>query len=468
MISKGSITVYLTLILLLIFTILFTFLEGARYQGQMVNSMIVSEAAIDSVFAEYQRSLLERYEIFAIDGAYCDSEFDIGKVDRKFTENLAMNEGTGAFSLGNAAGAVTDYKLLTDNTAEAYVSMACEYMKQQLIVDAAQSAITGLADANDEDAISLDESMKSLEDSQDALGSNDNYSEEESTAITEYEKQEAANVSSEDRNIITQVLELQKSGILSLVIDNTADISEKLVDMTDVPSKRSLQEGTHSDERDVSLLDDAVFIAYLADKFGNYRNVNDDVALNYELEYIYAGHSCDRDNLEAVAESLVALREVVNFAADVKDQTKMQRARIIAISIAGIFATPYLIGVIQMAVISAWAFMESIDDVKLLMAGEKVAGIEGYENVQLGYEDYLKTLLLIRRNKTRIYRSLDLIEKNIRLEDSYANLKVDNLIVGVSWNSMLTSKRKFAGLLATYNPFGDGYELTNSGYYTYE
>ena len=467
-IRKGSITVYLTLVMLLIFTILFTFLEGARYQGQIVNARMVSEAAIESVFAEYQRSLLERYDIFAIDGAYCDSEFEIGNVDKRFVQNLIMNSGSGAFSFSNMAGAVTDYKLLTDDMAEAYVSMAADYMKQELVVDMAQSAISTLATSTDDTSLSIDKSMKSLEESQDALSSESNYTEEESTAITEYEKQEAANVSSDDKNIINKVLSMRSVGILPLVIENVSDISSKAVNLNDAPSVRTLGSGTHMDDRDVNTIDNAVFAAYLADKFGNYRNVKENTALDYELEYIYSGKESDRDNLEAVAESLVAIREVVNYAADIKDQAKMQKARIIAISIAGLLATPYLISVIQMAVIGAWAFMESIEDVKQLMAGEKVTGIEGYENVRLSYEDYIKILLLIKSNRNRIYRSLDLIEQNIRLEDSYANFKIDNLIVGVSWDSCLTSDRKFAGLLATYNPFGASYELTSSGYYTYE
>ena len=466
MIKKGSITVYLTLVMLLIFAILFTLLEGVRYQGQRVNAEIISMAAADSVFAEYNRQLLERYEIFALDGAYSGSGFDIEAVNYRLGNNARANSGSGLFAFPDIITSIPAYRLLTDDEGEPYVKMACEYMKGKLAVEALKKAVSICGDIDEED-LSLSSALKNIEKGDGALSDDSYKSEEECVAVTEEEKEMAGCVPAEDMGILKKVLEIKRQGVLGLVIDDASDISSKAADLSRAVSKRSLRKGTHNEDSGINAGDDLIFTAYLGDKFGYYGHEREGSALDYEIEYICEGRNTDRANLEKVAETLVALREAVNLAKDIKDSQKMQRARIVAIAIAGIFVVPELIGIIQMAVITAWAFMESIDDVKALFAGKKLSDFES-GNIQLGYKEYLEMILFIKSRKTRVYRSLDIMEINIRQEEWYGNFAADNMIVGIDWKAGFTTGRVFAGLLGTVSFFARSYTIEKEGYYTYE
>lgn len=466
MIRKGSITVYLSLVMLLLFTLLFTMLEGARYQGQRVNAQMVSLAAIDSVFAEYQRELLERYEIFALDGAYMGESFNAESVSYRMKKFAQANLGSGFFKFTNAEANIAGYKLLTDNCGEAYVKMACKYMEQELAIEAVKSIIQKYSDT-DEESLELDKALEDVEKGDGALGEEEYISDEECGSVTEEEKELAAGVSSKDRGILKEVLKIKSAGILAFVIDDVSKISDKATDIGKAVSKRELNSGTADKEEEITLAEDAVFSAYIGNKFGCYGDVKEESVLDYEIEYICEGKNSDRANLEKIAEKLVALREAVNIAKDVKDKDKMQRARIVAIAIAGVFVVPELISIIQAAVIAAWAFMESIDDVRALFAGEKISDLKN-ESVELGYKDYLEIILFIKSREKRVCRSLDIIEMNIKQIGIYSNFAADNMIVGAQWNTSLTSEKLFAGLLNTQNPFGASFAFSNEGYYTYE
>ena len=48
----------------------------------------------------------------------------------------------------------------------------------------------------------------------------------------------------------------------------------------------------------------ALFSEYVADHFGNYTEVREGTALDYEAEYILSGKDNDRDNLSSVVTNL--------------------------------------------------------------------------------------------------------------------------------------------------------------------
>ena len=62
--EEGTITVFLSLILLLILSLLFTMIEGARVNTAKVFAERALTAAMDSTLAEYYGPLWEEYHIF--------------------------------------------------------------------------------------------------------------------------------------------------------------------------------------------------------------------------------------------------------------------------------------------------------------------------------------------------------------------------------------------------------------------
>ena len=67
---KGEITAFLSLVFLLLLTLVGALLESASIQLAKNERRADAGRAVESAFAEYQKDLLERYGIFAIEGSY--------------------------------------------------------------------------------------------------------------------------------------------------------------------------------------------------------------------------------------------------------------------------------------------------------------------------------------------------------------------------------------------------------------
>ena len=98
--KKASITVFLTLLLLLSASFFFALLETARLKGLGTKADIVSDAALESVFAEYQKEMPEflfRTRVKAgvtgfaqIYGKYNTVPYDKLKLDLFYIENYSL------------------------------------------------------------------------------------------------------------------------------------------------------------------------------------------------------------------------------------------------------------------------------------------------------------------------------------------------------------------------------------------
>ena len=70
-----------------------------------------------------------------------------------------------------------------------------------------------------------------------------------------------------------------------------------------------------------------LYSQYLFDYFTSYLSEkSEENTINYEIEYVIAGKSSDRENMEYIAAELVAIREGFNFAYIVTDKDANQNA----------------------------------------------------------------------------------------------------------------------------------------------
>ena len=84
--EKGSLSIFSALILLLVASLLFTFLESARMYGLRAKSHRNTMLCAESALAEYQIELLENYESFKIATEAenkAQNEFDIATSELK-------------------------------------------------------------------------------------------------------------------------------------------------------------------------------------------------------------------------------------------------------------------------------------------------------------------------------------------------------------------------------------------------
>ena len=67
--KKGEITVFLSLLFVLLISFVTGVLEAAVIQTAKNISRLEADRAVFSVFGEYQRKLLEEYHVFALEGS---------------------------------------------------------------------------------------------------------------------------------------------------------------------------------------------------------------------------------------------------------------------------------------------------------------------------------------------------------------------------------------------------------------
>ena len=78
--ERGSITLFLALILSLLLSLVCTSIESvcmASARTQILNSM---DIGLYSVFGQYDRKLLEEYDLFALDGSMGGGQLNLAKI----------------------------------------------------------------------------------------------------------------------------------------------------------------------------------------------------------------------------------------------------------------------------------------------------------------------------------------------------------------------------------------------------
>ena len=230
-------------------------------------------------------------------------------------------------------------------------------------------------------------------------------------------------------------------GVLSLVIKNTSNLSTASVKTSTLPSHTSISESKESS----ALYDKAVMGVYSNVYFGNYLDSKKKNVLKYGLEYLVAGKDSDKSNLASVVERLVAIRHLPNYACIINDAEKKAEIETIALSIASVTGLPFLEPIAKVILTEAWVMAESINDVKILLSGEKLALVKSQATwrtsiTKLGtnntkgddsgfkYEIYLGLLLMINKRENVVYRTMDLIQMNICTKYNKFNVAEESLI----------------------------------------
>lgn len=239
-------------------------------------------------------------------------------------------------------------------------------------------------------------------------------------------------ISEEDqknKSIYESAKRFLERGILSMVIDDSSNISSAAISDSDLPSNKK----TDKTDLSCSAIDKAKVILYGGMKFGNYCSIKNNTDLKYELEYIIAGKDTDHSNLATTVEQMAGIRNITTLAYILTDKDKMTKLSTIAASATTAIGLPFLEPVIKAVLIEAWALAEAVHDVKILMSGKKIDIIKNKDNWNTGLHNLLcketkgsekKTainyqnfcyILLMKKRMTQIaFRMMDIIQVNIK------------------------------------------------------
>lgn len=446
---KGSITVFLALILSLLLSLITASIQSvqaAAARTQILNSV---DVGLYSLFGQYDRFLLKEYDLFFLDGMQGSTGLNLGVVYDNMKSYIEPILEQNNQKLSIRQGGFTGYRLATDEDGEVFYSQAVTHMKETLGSKGVQALLkrykkqqkeTDEAEENGKNA----EDKNTLQDYETEM----NSAAEKSQEAEEASRQDGAAGGEEftDGEIKPQVVNpipviqrIRKMGLLDLVVPSSIGISDAEVTSGDLVSGRELEQGmslVSSGSKDSSVTSRILFQQYLMDHLGNYRNPSSS-GLHYQLEYLLAGKHSDRENLKSVANRLLLIREGINIACLMADSGKMAQIHALALSVAAGFLIPPAAAVVEAALLLCWSFAESILDLRELFYGGHVPLTKTSSDWQLSlenlpyllenldssrrdsdggmsYEDYLQILLLGNSKTENLKRGMDMLEAEIR------------------------------------------------------
>ena len=463
--NRGSITVYLALTLSVMLSLFLTLIEGARTNAIRLQTECAMDLSLYSVFGEYNRELLEQYDLFFIDTSYgkgtCTIENTAAHLESYFKENTEKDSHiSGYITRDLLAMAVEDvqmnkFTLATDEKGEVFKRQAVSYIKDKYGLSYIKELEKYMEQAEDANLLERDitternANQKAIDD-------------------TELPKKQVGEDGWEEiplDNPADEVNATRGKGVLALVVEKDAVLSNETIAKENYISSRKRSQGFGLLDREgCSDADRLFFQGYILDKYGNYANQLEKSRLKYQIEYILAGKENDTDNLKWVVNRLLLIRETANVVYLFSNKTKMAEAEALALTLSAVIQLPELAELVKVAILFAWAYAESVYDVKQLLAGNRVPliktdeswhfGLEGMLSYEEGldsteqdslsegisYEDYLMILLTCVDEETKIFRAMDLIEMDIRKTAGNEKFRMDGCVDYIEATGFISSQ----------------------------
>lgn len=460
---KGEVTAYLSLVFILLVAFVGAMIESASVQIAKNYRRADMNRAVESIFAEYQKELLEEYDIFALEGSYETGDYTRDQI----IDRLVYYGASGIDQ------EVTRIQFLTDNGCQAFYEQVAAYMEHKYGLNRVQEMLgtTDLWQSQDEQA-------------QKYADENEQRQEALTGLLTENEGELPT-----ENNPIDHINALKTSPILQLVFPKEREISKKSIELSETISRRNLNAG-YGDFSDVAdgtgTLSRLLYGEYVMEHFQMASDsmtdeisdgITDEMAgraLDYELEYILAGKGSDKENLEEVVGKLLLLRFVPNYAYIQTDAEMKSEAEALALTLCSLLAVPAITEAAAQVILLTWAYAEAVVDLRSLLKGNKVPLVKSKESWQiklsslmtlgtaddhndgadieggLPYKEYLRMLLFLKKKEDTARRTLDLIEQNLRTKYGLGFFRADYCISLVEFLSTCSFRRGITYAFPTY------------------
>ena len=489
---NGSITLFLALTLTIIFSLVFSLLEASRVQALARISQRSLQLRMESMFGGYHIPMWENYHMLFLDGNDENGQLNLAALEGIMMEEAALEQKEkGFYQIAWKNVEIEKYALATDQKGKPFREQACRAMKEQLAEYAAETmrGILKQGEELEKDSREAEEKWKLAQEAAEEAKKAAEAAEEAAEAAGVEEKNTSAGAGGS--NTSTQTAEgapqgkalpenpmdfvslWKRSPVLTLVVENPSGISGKGISLKDSIQNRKKEAGNLVKESGETL-EKLWLLQYLNTYFSCQSGAGSgggaSHALDYELEYCIGGKDTDARNLEQVANRLLLLREAGNFATIMKDSGKQALALEMASAAVGFTGIPPLIQAVQIGILLAWSYMESVLDVRCLLAGGKVPLIketsEWQSDVSLGqnaldksggqqeelgldYREYLQLLMLTVREDTLVCRAMDVMEQNIRLLPGEEKFSMDHMIQGIEAGAVSAAESMFLSLITT-------------------
>lgn len=500
--AKGTVTVFMSLLIVMILSLILSLVEMVHLVCVSKRTDLLIDAAASSIMAEYNRLLWKDYGILAVDLGYGSSGADVDKAVKRSLPYMDGRCSVSFIGVDMQDAAIDGYRLLSDQNGMVMVKDASIQETLELpghlisdMTDLCNAGETAMSNAEDIDEL-LDQG-EAADAQADALWAESQRAAAEAAAASSGDGSggETVNYQPQPRpgkdveNPAKVVKEWKKKALLSQVIPEEAEVSGYEIDKVNSPSVRGLNDGTISDPISHAGTDRILYPAYLKNHFGNYTDTKDHGGMKYEWEYVLCGRDTDGKNLEEMVAILLACRSAENLISIRMDQAKMTEAEGVALSIVGWTGNEGIVNAVKMSIVAAWAYMESVLDVRLLLTGGRVPLIKSNADwtsqlsnlgacmevhtkareseIGLSYEEYLLIFSFMHPLSEMGLRSLDILEDALHQHPEYALCDVDQMACEIDLSASFSADPIFASLLPVTAGQIDGYEFLRRKNITY-
>lgn len=486
--EKGQITVFLSLLLIVLIGFSFVVVEGvSSYSASALGEDAVKNAG-ENILVNYDRELFNKYHIFFLDPREKNYILSDGKagVDQYFSGNSFFNVVCNSLEMTEEVSAVEEDGLYLKHEIREWM----KYRQEEKMKDALKRLINHVKKNNadrKEYQNEVGEDTGNIEQSEENKAAEDKA--EEETVSQEVQKERTT-----WKEIKEALQLLTKTGILFYVSDHPEQLSRKSIPEGNLSSRaKKREQEEHKVEEflfsesglkgiksmlsvDFSINTDSILwtkenyiVPYIEECFLDYseegregkeeKNDVQEQVLAYEKEYLIKGQPSDLDNLKRVANDILLLRFINNYIFTGRDAEIQSQVNLMASALTGVVGIPQTAKAVQMMLRAVLSYGESLLELHTLFEGGEISLTKdrGNWNLELktmvkqlkekktvkkgkhniSYKDYLKVLLFMKGNSTILcYRMMDIMQENTACKE--AGFLMENCLFSYKWEGSLS------------------------------
>lgn len=416
--ETGSITVFLTVLFLLFFSLVGVAFENARVLSSGGYVRTAAHSAAMTVFGNYNRELYKDYGFFAFGG--CDGKGAEDLADEFLAvleENLEWLPEGGRTSYGNlyrlceVDASVMETDILSDK--KTFLEQVGAYLKQEAVEDLTDTLLQKNSAASGENGIA--DKLALTKEYEEGKFNASEAAEVRKGGIGEEEtKVQPANMAAEVRdkaggNPLKSFSKMMRDGVLGLVCDSSV-LADGVVEGRNAAGGNKKNEllkkkagaadylkeilegegGTVPKEEQEGVLEKGMnkvrYICYANKQFSCYTEDRNRTT-KYGREYLVAGKHGERDNLSKIVNKLLRIRLLLNFTVIASNVALQEKSLATATVLAGFTGMPPVIQAVQYTILLILAFEEACIDVMALLDGKKIPVLKSAESLKMRYEE---------------------------------------------------------------------------------
>lgn len=454
-------------------------LESAHMAAVKGQIRLKSNTAMESLFSRYEHSLYKQYHLLFLNMRQNPESTLQDYMEEAGSPAALQEKGINHLQFQVEKVKVNQITGLLDNNGDAFqkeVNQIAGYDMVSAFWDKLSGKIGKLEQVQDNTG-EINQSLE-MEPADKETKSNE----------TETETEEGQSKAISIVSLIKTVQKWITDGFFSLTVDNSDEISTRIVDNSGMPSNRKPEKNEETGnilEHAVDRTRDAVSMNWY---LSHYLNCYTDKG-TYDLEYVIGNKNTDSENLKTVVNQLVLLRQILNLSYLAGDEAKKAEAELAATAVLAIMGIPAAGKIGEYLILAAWAYAEAVSDVRVLMHGGKIEFVKNQANWRLSldqavdyrnwtdnqkaadekgmeYKEYLMILLFFHSRQRNMFRGLDMIQWNMMQTDP--NFRISDCIYGIKADFYLSVDPIFLSKSVLFDAGGNGCHMELQEYYAYD